>query len=429
MAVIYVDPTNSVAGSGSYSNPFQAWPTMTAGNTYLLKAGTTYTGKVSVTNSGNSAALRDRIVLGAYGDGPNPIIVGTDYCIQISTDKKYITVDGLELTGATARGIGNATTASSPTVDTFITVQNCSIHDLVAGGSDVNGIQLWGFGNKVLANTVYNIPTDAMWFGCKGIEVAYNRVYAVSTDGRNNGDCIQFGLASDNFWCHHNDLDHSDVDYKQVIMTVDDGTGSGGIIEYNTCRHYNGANAAAAIYGGQPGLVIRRNIVYGGNVGINSTRAGLVIEANLVFNDFNRGIDLGTLGVMCRNNTVLSLLGTGVIGIRYITAGSIATLRNNIVQGFATGLSLAASAYVEEYNCLYGNTTNSNRTLGTGTITSDPRLDSRHIPQDYAARVGGALTGSAVVDRNGARFSYPPSIGAIQAQEARRLALYRALVG
>lgn len=82
MATIYVDPSAATAGDGTLARPFQSWISVTwvAGNTYLQKRNTTYSGVFRLSASGTRF---QRITVGAYfaADGsddrsrPRPVII------------------------------------------------------------------------------------------------------------------------------------------------------------------------------------------------------------------------------------------------------------------------------------------------------------------------------------------------------------------
>jgi len=127
----YIDPTSGTNGVGSFADPFNTWTgiTIATGNDYRQKAGTTWTGTITITASGTSENL---ILIGAYYDdggvvhedanpsyGENcgnavakPIIAKSDNtgsAIQIGPGVQYVQVDSLQFEkGEQSVGLGGS---------------------------------------------------------------------------------------------------------------------------------------------------------------------------------------------------------------------------------------------------------------------------------------------------------------------------------
>lgn len=67
-AVFYIDPSQAVNGTGTFSSSFKSLPAISDNNTYLFKAGTTYT------IGGTIMVSVDNVTFGSYGAGEKPVI-------------------------------------------------------------------------------------------------------------------------------------------------------------------------------------------------------------------------------------------------------------------------------------------------------------------------------------------------------------------
>lgn len=393
MPTYYIDPQNGNDSNNglSPSLPKANPPSSVAGDTWLFKRGSRYTpsARTQVCNLG-----QDNMTLSAYGEGDRPVLDATNctFGVQISTDKANILISGIRVTNVGAntsrRGIVNATTASSGTVTTNITVENCEIDNVLTDSTnDCNGIMLWGTGNTVRNCVIHDIATDGIWFRGNSFTARGNRIYKVAQDGRVAGDCIQNSTDATNFLITENYLDHSDVDDKQCII-VQSSTGSGEI-SYNTVIGFDSATHTP-IYVDCPDVDVFGNIVFGGNtcIALLSTRDNCNAYSNVCINNFNRGIDGNSPNCQVYNNTVISD-GTGVLGIRHNNASATSVvIKNNVVVGFLTGVAVTTNGSAS-YNCIWGaNNSVSGASLGTN-FNADPLLDPRYKPTNRILADGG----------------------------------------
>lgn len=431
MATYYIDPAAAVNGSGTEVSPYNVIPgSLSAGNSYLYKRGTTYTAGAGTQaiNIGQSGSAGSPIVIGAYGTGDRPVINGANVArgINIGTDVHHIVIEDLRITnvaGSTSRrGITNATTASSGSVDTSITIQRVEIDNVLTdSANDCNGIQLFGANNKVLHSHIHGIATDGLWYKGTSFEAGHNTIELCSQDGRAAGDNVQCGGASDSGWIHDNVLDHSNADAKQCYIH---NTASAGLVfERNTCIGYAGATFTTVMITSITNAVIRRNICTGGaNVHIAANSAGARVESNLCVNPFGRAIDAGAANVVVRGNTCIGADQANVYGIRHTNAAHTDVLiYNNMLVDWARGISATTGA-THSYNAFSSCATNTSGGTSAGSnVTADPLLTT-----DYRPKVGSPLIGAGTHvsyhrDLVGVQRANPPTIGCYEPVKLSRV--------
>jgi len=164
-AVFYIDPSQTANGTGTISNPYKSLPAISANNTYLFKAGTTY--NISATIS----VTADNVTFGSYGAGVKPKIYnGTNSRRTIEFRGRNGRLTGLSFemyanvpNGNTDAGSGTGNVALL--WDSYgvkrpysLTIDNCVI---VGGkpGIDAHGCSSVRVLNCDISNAVY----DAQW--------------------------------------------------------------------------------------------------------------------------------------------------------------------------------------------------------------------------------------------------------------------------
>lgn len=426
MSTIYIDPSAAVDGAGSEVSPYNTWAgkTLSSDNTYAQKRGTTYAGKLSVTNA--------RVTLTSYGTGAKPKInaAGFDRCIAIGS-VAGIVVDGFDLygadTGTTRRGISYAGSGH--------TIRNCDIHDLVATTSDVDGIAGVGDGVLIENNNIYNIPSDGIWVQGR-TTIRNNRVVNVATDGRLTGDCIQvFGDVTTGCGgsvIEYNYLDHSSVACKQGILVQDTGTGSGCRIRGNIVLGPVDVNWAPILVQ-VPNTLVIGNRTYGGAFGIIAegdrtggfgSGANCFVAGNVVEGTQNTGVFQATTctGMQILNNTIVDCPN----GI-YADTDTTLVAKNNIITGCTVGV-LHENGATENYNCFYDNATNKSSlgggavSLGAQSITTNPLLDANYRIGPTSPCYGTGTYIAGVRDFSGRKLKRTPDIGAKQYYAPRTVA-------
>lgn len=132
MATYYVDPSVAGPGTGTEVDPFSSWSSVSwsAGNSYLQKRGTTFSGRVTVGASGTQASP---IYVGAYGTGAKPKIVGgsSDTAAIRVAQRSWVTFEDLDVSCPTTSSSGNGLEGffTSSTEGIGITVRRCDFHD------------------------------------------------------------------------------------------------------------------------------------------------------------------------------------------------------------------------------------------------------------------------------------------------------------
>lgn len=382
MTIYYIDPSAGTDGSGTEGSPFNNWTSVTwaAGNSYLQKRGTTWTGQVSIQASGTAG---NRVVMGAYGTGARPVIDSNNaqsISINIGTDYTDITVESFEVKGATLRGITNYTTDGVADVPTRIEVLDCHVHDMAVQVSGiVSGIQLWGSDNRVEGCRVHDIPADGIWM--KGPRPIVRRcsVYRCGLDGLDSGDSLQFTDDSRDMIVEWNFLDHS-ANPNKGCFGYGGPVGSGGRVNNNWMRRPSTGLGATAhiIYNEGAGIRFYENILDGGVYGINCTLTAenCIIERNLVINATTALIAMSGPGGIVRDNRAV---GTGLYGILVDQESTTNVfITRNIVSGVTRGIARPAGTSTESYNLVFGTTVPfclKNGTAidaGTGSTTTTP---------------------------------------------------------
>lgn len=439
MATYYIDPSAATNGSGTFASPYNTWASAVwaAGNTYLQKGGTTYSGVILVNVTGTQA---NPIIVGSYdpvtgartsGGSNRARINGNNTRLTVRTAGAvhWVTFDNLEIFGTTGttgqNGIAIYLGSSESSVSDDCTISNCWIHDvtgLLSPGTDSNGIMFFGSRCRIVNNLIENISADGIWGQGNAAYIVGNTIRRTSMENT-RGDCVQvYGtvtLGCANTYIAYNDLDHSHKESKQCIISGD-VTGiaysAGAVIEFNTCRMapYAGAIQTTCILSYGDGAVIRNNVCIGGFNGIYFHGAGCWATGNVV--------DGNTIGIQQAPSATGGLvafnacLDSTYLGIQ---ADSDATFRcfNNILVSCVNGIGLAGS---EDGNAFWLCTTNKiarggSPTYGSRTVTTDPLFVDLTQPwlglkpgspcQSAGAYIQGAR------DRFGRRYLNPPNIG------------------
>jgi len=147
MATFYIDPTRTTGPwSGTFQAPFSTWSqvTWTAGNFYLQKAGTVFTGSSAATAA--TGAYGRLITLGSYDgatglqvtSGSNRAAITNSSVVNITgvgSGRAWIVYDSLEIygsgpsSGSSENAIGLQTAGLGE-----IIIRNCKVHDVPGVG-------------------------------------------------------------------------------------------------------------------------------------------------------------------------------------------------------------------------------------------------------------------------------------------------------
>jgi hypothetical protein len=425
MATIYIDPTRSTNGTGTFSDPRNTWSgvTWTAGNTYLQKAGTTWTSAgtaaISVSVTGTSGS---RITLGSY-DGGNAqpttekayVRGGTRYGIQLQTGVNFVTIQDFDIANVgdgTNTNFGITWVATNDTTDSSVYVYRCDIHDLVPSASvDVNGISARGANNIIADCRFWNIPTDAMFGRGNNFLIERNYATMINTDGRNQGDCFQVGGSgadSTGLIVRNNYFDASNGQGKQAVII--ESVGSAHTISDNTL--IGAVNAQQGIFSDAP-VTVERNFIYDCIHGVRVNGGASTIRNNVLINNKSdnqdyKAIWLNSDGHTAENNTMVTAF-TKLFrqsGVYVDDDDTGHTIKNNIIVGFYWGIRTGGTSLQEEaYNCFFNNEVDvaddgNARSLGTGSFVENPLFDPRYKPTKLRlAHAGNSVTGNDVYNQ------------------------------
>jgi hypothetical protein len=365
-ATFYVDPTfTGSVQNGTIGNPYSSWTqfTITNGNTYLQKRGTTFT-----TNGNLWINQKSNVTMGAYGTGSKPKFISTGNNVKVLdfANSTNCILRNFEVTST-----GNALTAVYIASGcSNILIDSCVINNCEWGIRVVTN----GGGTRILNSTIHNIGDDGIYvMYVPNIEIGYCHIYDVNmkwhTDPNQSyspGDNIQISSTNNlYFHIHNNILDHSSTGNKFCFIAY--GVNYSGLIEHNTMIG-NAANVTSCLYfHPTTGTVtVRYNTLKDGNYAIYSYVNNLQLHYNKIINN-KYGIrvltnyNLTALNNVFYGNTeyCISSLGNTTITSRnnafylsssaarvYNTGGSVVSNHNNFniqQSNFINGHSTLAS--------------------------------------------------------------------------------------
>ncbi len=388
MTTYYIDPSSGTNGNGlTEATPTNTWVGLTwvSGNTYLQKAGTTYT---SPPNIGTNT-----ITIGKYGTGNRPkfAITGSFWSITGTN----ITFKDFELTGADGGILVSGTGFLGDNLD---------IHD--CQGATGYGISFNTGVTATLQNSsVYNIGNDAIEVraGAGIITIDNCDSWNVSTNS-NGGDNIGGSNGGTySLWVKNSRLTKTDA-FKQNIMSGTSGFvkvhncviknfGGGGTVSCQGASLYellgndiygNGANSAPYANGATGTTITNAHIVGNKIILDNNTTYGLQADSN------NSGI------VNIYNNLIYKSGTTGPnINVSVDSNGTINMKNNIIVGGQYLVYHQGAAALNADYNIygasgtyVYGGAIKSSFSswkasasgLDTNSLQTDPLFGANYAP-------------------------------------------------
>lgn len=414
----------SVGGVGAYNTWRVSAISSTgsgAGNSYLQKAGTTFTSEVQIGLSGTASSP---VYFGSYGGLPKPIIApssgGSDSRgIRIAQDAHDIIIDGFDVRGPTnvgtfdVRGIVNTTTGDDSVV-TRITIKNVSVSGTVNASASSptgnQGIDLRGRENTIRDSTVSNAGSDGVFVSGSSVLIDNVNVSNISNE-TTNGDCWQIASGGGGI-VQNSECDHTNADSKYCGITD-----SGGTFRNNICRAFVSGSVNTGFFCNEVvadnPCFLYGNTVYNGLNGLQSFSDGSVISGNLVIDPRGAGIIAGDVDIKVLNNTIIrGPTSNGSPGIQMYTPGFTGHLyANNIVSGFNIGMywySATATDFKEQNNIWYNSvatpiynvTTSLPTAISSSSSTSNPNLDASYVPAD-----------GSIAYTNGAPLGWNYSIG------------------
>jgi hypothetical protein len=342
--IYYIDPVNGNDSTGrvnDQNHPYQHWSAMTwtAGCNYLQKRGTTSSeNAVTINASGTSGSL---IVLGAYGEGSDPILnLPAGQSAQFFTrDNSYIRIQNLKFTGGSS-GEGNR-------ILNFYNCHDISISKCSFGSSPVEEAIL--FFNESSSLGFYNLYVD---------DCSFSNLSDISY-----GECVRFYVASATHPLYDFGVRRatmSNVGYgvrvlgTELIIGVNDNSPYGFDLSDNTISSTR--KCAIAVSCGLKTMVGHPNYISGNvmqNIGSPSEPHINAVQLNWVRNTIieNNTIDTVQTSVPDGAGIILDYAWTDS---SYISDGN--TVRNNIIHGCKSGeFTAGISVYKGSNNKLYNN--------------------------------------------------------------------------
>ena len=413
----YIAQTASGDGSGVSNDNYMSVARHNAGvfnadnNLYLCGTIASTVAPPSAGTSGHPIVY-DGACPGSPGiiDGKNNIAFGVGD--GSTTGKIFLTIKNLEIKNLTgvnaAAGIWLRSVDSVTTADLYVTVDNCKIHDVVAGDTKASaGVDARGVGLTVANSEIYNIYYDGIYSDGADLTVSNCYIYNVDNNsGTAGGDCIQAGSPV-GAWIHHNKLDHSAKASKHCVIVSNSGAvvGSKAIIEHNEmimpiAAAGDSASRCAAPEDNTNGTIFRYNKLTGSYNAI--TPLGSVdLHHNTVVSATNSYVNWQSASAASSvaniyNNTFIGETSYGV----YFTADKTLTIniKNNIIYNGNKGIRQSASGgdntIAIDYNDIYSTTTAyTNVTGGDHDSTVDPLFTSS---TDFHLRLGSPAINAGV---------------------------------
>ena len=335
----YLDSANG-ADSNSGTSATSAWRSvqkasnslLRPGDRLLLGRGQTFVGELSISESGTAAAP---IVVGAFGDGAQPVITGGGDCVEISGSQ--VVVHGIHLDNCSWAGLQFATGASFNIAAGNVMTRN------VVGAHAEDG----SANNRIVGN-----------------QIADNTKMSRLTSTPDNDDSGAFGVLLNG--------DMNEVGYN-VISGHD-------TFSYD----YGRDGAAVEVFGGQSNR-IHHNLALENDAFSelgNPRSSANTFDYNVVRSSLPQSIFLVTRGAEDRNGPVLStrlhnntVLLTGANSQGFVChagcGAGILFLRNNIFQA-SLKAGYADGAIDEDHNLYYGGQVQ--LTMGPNSIIANPRF-------------------------------------------------------
>ena len=292
---VYIDPSKHTAGeNGTKAKPFDSWQDveLTNGNTYLQKAGTTYTSSVQIWVKQHS------VKIGSYGTGSRPIFsyTGSGYAFRVSAS--FCTIENFEVNGNLTAFALVGVQGSTGEYWQNVTINNCLLtnaHNQNNGGFGIHAAYTRKL--SILNTEIRNVALDGIYAAYSPmIEIGYclvidiNRRYFSNADQvYSSGDGIQLDGYYNGFKIHHTTVDRTNGAGNKFNVILASKVGisnkATGIIEHCTFR--TGANVSTAVQVEMGrGIIIRYNKFKGSTQGLRL--GGGYTSGNLIYgNEFS----------------------------------------------------------------------------------------------------------------------------------------------
>ncbi len=274
--IVYIDPSGS-NGDGSIENPYNTLQGLDIEphTAYLIKRGTVLHENIN--------KVWDNNLVGAYGQGPKPIIESTpDSQFVIPQHSRHTTFRNLHITKSGSGGYDGIVSFGSPNVDDYadthdITIAYCKV---VGKNDDTGYYPRTGLGYHGTNITIYNneiayFRNNGSGIGGHNIKVIRNWYHKINMDGEDSnestGDIIQsiylYNELKD-FYMAGNILDKSNAIWKYGLMlnySLSDGDKAENIVVENNTFYAPkiGRGGAAVRWVAGPDAIFRKNVVNG----------------------------------------------------------------------------------------------------------------------------------------------------------------------
>ena len=378
---LYIDPSASINGNGTISNPFngstfdtqyaQAW---TNNTTYLIKKGTTWNRTWTL-----NLISKNDVILGAYGSGTRPkvtggFIDGTNSIMDFGSSYR-IGVHDLEIYGRNYNKTSEVAplcsikmNGTSSILSNLTDILNCNIHSTywgIRGVTDVDRIRVLG------GEISYTLDDGIFYQGATNCEFGYINIhdinekwYNIQTQEHAGGDCIQIdghinGLTG--LHIHHCTLDHSTTGLKFCLIYESIKKGDIITIEHNKfLRDPNSIEQCIYVSGQQDSThttYFRHNYIPNAKATAYWSTTGHINSEfiNNIICNTDRALELySTQGVKVYNNTFIN----ANVGIEHENHETGIDIKNNIFnlntgqKAFNFhGSSVTNAGITIDYNC------------------------------------------------------------------------------
>ena len=357
-ATYYVDPSRATNGEGSEASPFNTFTGVTwTGNDFVIKAGTTYTGTITV---GASGTAEDHITIGRYGDAAlaNPVINGgtsVNYLITVNA-KNYITIENVKLQNA-VRGLLYIVGANTITVDTVemtgltgtgnygavysqdssnVKFYDCYVHHVAGNGIHhwVTGVEVWSDIDSTGWELHDSVITNCGWNGWQVESLSQviegNTFDLNGTNSSLQHNCYPIGSGeiTDNSFL--NSPAGNGIRPEGVFTVLRNLVAGNGKHQISFHNDYAASHASS--------LIAWNKIITTSSTSQYGLRFGVSAGAG------------GWTAPRIWNNLIYAASGGAGITLTGVTGAS---LRNNIVSVYGAHFVQVSSTWTSNYNCWY----------------------------------------------------------------------------
>jgi predicted secreted protein len=375
---IYIDPSyGGGSNDGTLAHPWVDFPTLVAGNSYLLKRGTTLTRTSNVYTSSMGFNI------GAYGTGARPKWYNNSTARNLwcaITTPGNMNIADIEMYGNTA------TSASAIDIGTntsgIVNIINCDIHNCFQG-LRVTGTETVNSSNatiRVIGCNVHHTWSDglATWAPGDNIEVGYCVIHSTNESAPNSPDDGD-GWHSDDartLWCHHTIIDRYSATNKfclGILRALSPSTPVA-VVEYCLFRRNTTDSGGIGVY-------------LDGTVGCDITIRYCTFQDMMTWAIENRAynnkiygntfVNCGVVYDSAYDTSSTVFYNNTFYNCRTIVDNSqeILTFKNNIFHTITAAAFDKATNRISDYNTYY-NMTNRVIALGTHDITTNPLFTS-----------------------------------------------------